>query len=148
MWLSLLLPFKRVLVDGKSCNAPFNFAQISLPDLYMTFPGKSFYGAWTADVIFSSLSAAKHQCTRLGRACNMVVSTAAGHRLGLGTRFATLEEAAVGQGAAVHVKSRCFPGYSGEDCQSVCPHCEHGVSCNPLTGLCDGFLYYRESLGM
>lgn len=127
---------------------PFHLAQISLPDLYMTFPGKSFYGTWTTDVTFSSLSTAKQQCTSLGRGCNMVVSTAAGHRLGRGTRFARLEETAADPVTAVHVKSKCFPGYSGEDCQSVCPHCEPGVSCNPLTGLCDGFLYYREALGM
>ncbi|XP_077162091.1 uncharacterized protein LOC143821705 isoform X2 [Paroedura picta] len=78
----------------------------------------------------------------------MVVSTAAGHRLGVGTRFATREETAADPETAVHVKSKCFPGYSGEDCQSMCPHCEPGVSCNPLTGLCDGFLYYREMLAV
>lgn len=36
----------------------------------------------------------------------------------------------------------CAPGYSGQDCQSVCPVCDPGVSFNPLTGACDGMLYY------
>ncbi|KAJ6652004.1 hypothetical protein lerEdw1_015829 [Lerista edwardsae] len=120
------------------CQAP------SRSDSYATLPGKSFYGALSADLSFSSLPLAKQQCTALGKGCNVVVSTATGHRLALGARLASLEDPAADPVAAVHVKLACAPGYSGPDCQAMCPHCEPGVSCNPLTGLCDGFLFYRE----
>ncbi|KAG6926971.1 hypothetical protein G0U57_010727, partial [Chelydra serpentina] len=49
--------------------------------------------------------------------------------------------------AAVHIKAGCVPGYSGQDCQSECPVCDAGVSCNPLTGTCDGLLYSRQLAG-
>ncbi|XP_025022899.1 uncharacterized protein LOC103051028 [Python bivittatus] len=114
-------------------------------DLYMTFPGKSFHGAWSADLSFPSLQAAKQQCSVLGQGCDVVVSTVAGHHLMVGRRFVSLEDPGAAAAAAVHVKTRCSPGYSGQDCQSMCPRCEPSLSCNPLTGLCDGFLYYREA---
>ncbi|XP_034292173.1 uncharacterized protein LOC117676650 isoform X1 [Pantherophis guttatus] len=118
-------------------------------DLYMTFPGKSFVGTKIADLSFPSLQAAKQQCSALGEGCDVVVSTMTGHHLMMGKRFVTLEDpgaaAAAAAAAAVHVKTRCSPGYSGQDCQSMCPRCEPSLSCNPLTGLCDGFLYYREA---
>ncbi|KAM3825566.1 uncharacterized protein M6D78_015869 isoform 1-T1 [Vipera latastei] len=112
-------------------------------DLYMTFPGKSFVGAKAADLSFRSLRAAQQQCSALGEGCEVVVSTAAGHHLMVGRRFVSLEDP--GAAAAVHVRARCSPGYSGQDCQSMCPRCEPSLSCNPLTGLCEGFLYYREA---
>lgn len=113
----------------------------------MTFPEKSFYGALSVDLSFSSLQLAKRQCTALGKGCNMVVSTETGHRLVLGTRLASLEEPIIDPSTVVHVKLGCSPGYSGQDCQAMCPHCEPSMSCNPLTGLCEGFLYYREAVG-
>ncbi|XP_078238759.1 uncharacterized protein LOC110087453 [Pogona vitticeps] len=112
-------------------------------DSYMTFPGKSFYGALSVDLSFRSLRVARRQCSALGRSCSGVLSTAAGHRLSLGTRFVTLRGSAAdpaATGAAVHVKMRCSPGYSGQDCQSMCPPCEPRLSCNPLSGLCEGLL--------
>ncbi|XP_032088329.1 uncharacterized protein LOC116518904 isoform X1 [Thamnophis elegans] len=115
----------------------------SLPDSYMTFPGKSFVGAKVADLSFRSLQTAKQQCSVLGEGCDVVVSTAAGHHLMVGRRFVTPE--GPGAVATVHVKTRCSPGYSGQDCQLMCPQCHPSLSCNPLTGLCDGFLYYREA---
>ncbi|XP_063172088.1 uncharacterized protein LOC134506037 isoform X2 [Candoia aspera] len=117
-------------------------------DLYMTFPGKSFDGTKSADLSFPSLQAAKQQCSALGKGCNVVVSTVAGHHLMVGRRFVTLEDPGGAAAAAVHVKTRCSPGYSGQDCQSMCLRCEPSLSCNPLTGLCDGFLYYREASGV
>uniref|UniRef100_UPI00109EED03 uncharacterized protein LOC114585878 n=1 Tax=Podarcis muralis TaxID=64176 RepID=UPI00109EED03 len=112
---------------------------------YMTFPEKSFYGAPSLDLSFPSLEAAKRQCSALGTGCDAVVSSAGGHRLARGTRLVALEDPDASSAAAVHVKTSCRPGFSGQDCQSMCPRCEPGLSCNPLTGLCDGFLRYREA---
>nr|XP_020664810.1 uncharacterized protein LOC110087453 [Pogona vitticeps] len=109
-------------------------------DSYMTFPGKSFYGALSVDLSFRSLRVARRQCSALGRGCSGVLSTTAGHRLSLGTRFVTLRGSAADPAATVHVKMRCSPGYSGQDCQSMCPPCEPRLSCNPLSGLCEGLL--------
>ncbi|XP_061460446.1 uncharacterized protein LOC133373965 [Rhineura floridana] len=114
-------------------------------DSYMTFPGKSFYGAPAVDLSFSSLEVAKRQCTALGTGCDVVLSTVAGYHLVVGTRFVTLEDPNANPAAVVYVKTGCSPGYSGQDCQSMCPRCEPGMNCNPLTGLCDGFLYYKEA---
>ncbi|XP_070614476.1 uncharacterized protein [Erythrolamprus reginae] len=114
-------------------------------DSYMAFPGKSFVGTKAADLSFHSLQAAQRQCSALGEGCDAVVSTAAGHHLMVGRRLVRLEDPRAAAAAAVHVKTRCSPGYSGQDCQSMCPPCEPGLSCNPLTGLCDGFLYYPEA---
>lgn len=126
---------------------PFTWPLLFPPDLYMTFPGKSFVGTKIADLSFPSLQAAKQQCSALGEGCDVVVSTMTGHHLMVGKRFVTLEDPGAAAAAAVHVKTRCSPGYSGQDCQSMCPRCEPSLSCNPLTGLCDGFLYYREAPG-
>ncbi|KYO23025.1 RING finger protein 224 isoform D [Alligator mississippiensis] len=110
--------------------------------LYVAFPGKSWHGSLSTDTSFTSLQTAKEQCTALGRGCNAVVSMAGTHYLSLGTRFASLEDLTMDPTAAVHIKAGCAPGYSGQDCQSVCPVCDPGVSFNPLTGACDGMLYY------
>ncbi|XP_048368092.1 uncharacterized protein LOC125441526 [Sphaerodactylus townsendi] len=62
-----------------------------LANSYVTFPGKSFYGAWTADVTFSLLSTAKQQCSSLGRACNIVVSLRMTGHLSLMSPLADVE---------------------------------------------------------
>nr|XP_032628763.1 uncharacterized protein LOC116820418 [Chelonoidis abingdonii] len=114
---------------------------------YVEISGKSFYGSLSAEGSFSSLVAAKAQCTSLGRGCSAVVSTAGSYYLYRGTRFVNLEDPAMDPTAAVHIKSGCVLGYMGQDCQSKCPACDAGVSCNPLTGTCDGLLYSRQSAG-
>ncbi|XP_067417542.1 uncharacterized protein [Emydura macquarii macquarii] len=116
--------------------------------VYLEFPGKSWYGSLSADVSFSSLPAAKAQCTALGRGCRAVVSTAGAYYLYQGTRFVNLEDPAMDPAAAVHIKAGCVPGSTGQDCQSECPGCAAGVSCNPLTGACDGLLHYRRRAGV
>ncbi|XP_053138655.1 uncharacterized protein LOC128339115 isoform X2 [Hemicordylus capensis] len=129
------------------CNRPHRWiCQTSRQsDAYVAVPGRSFYGSFSVDLAFPSLQRAKQQCSALGRGCNMVVSTVTGHRLAAGTRFVALKGPAAQPGATVHVKSGCSPGFSGQDCQSMCPHCEPSTDCNPLTGLCDGFLHYEET---
>ncbi|XP_044848575.1 uncharacterized protein LOC123352472 isoform X7 [Mauremys mutica] len=114
---------------------------------YEEVSGKSFYGSLSAEGSFSSLVAAKAQCTSLGRGCSAVVSTAGSYYLYRGTRFVNLEDPATDPTAAVHIKAGCVPGYTGQDCQSECPACDAGVSCNPLTGTCDGLLYSRQPAG-
>ncbi|XP_075761763.1 uncharacterized protein LOC112547246 isoform X2 [Pelodiscus sinensis] len=114
---------------------------------YVEIPGKSLYGSLSAEGSLASLPAAKAQCTALGRACSAVVSTAGAYYLYRGTRLVSLEDPATDPAAAVHVKAGCVPGYAGPDCQSQCPACEAGVSCNPLTGACDGLLFSSRPAG-
>lgn len=133
--------------EARGGPAPSSPAPPPSPDSYATLPGKSFYGAFSAGLSLSSLPLAKRQCTALGEGCNMVVSTARGHRLALGARLASLEGPSTDPAATVYVRLACAPGYAGQDCQALCPHCEPGVSCNLLTGLCDGFLFRREDPG-
>ncbi|XP_042334607.1 uncharacterized protein LOC121936433 [Sceloporus undulatus] len=143
-----MLALSTGFLKAEPCHRPHRWiCQAShRSDLYVTFPGRSFYGALSADLSFPSLQEAQRQCSALGKGCDVVVSTSAGHQLSLGRRFVTLEgPAAADPSAAIHVKSRCSPGYSGQDCQSMCPPCEPRLSCNPLTGCCDGFLHYRQA---
>ncbi|KAH0615634.1 hypothetical protein JD844_005095 [Phrynosoma platyrhinos] len=143
-----MLALSTGFLKAEPCHRPHRWiCQAShQSDLYVTFPGRSFYGALSADLSFPSLQVAQRQCSALGKGCDVVVSTSAGHQLSLGRRFVTLEgPAATDPAAAIHVKTRCSPGYSGQDCQSMCPPCEPRLSCNPLTGRCDGFLHYRQA---
>ncbi|XP_062815164.1 uncharacterized protein LOC103281621 isoform X2 [Anolis carolinensis] len=134
-------------LKAEPCHRPHRWVCQALQqsDLYVTFPGKSFHGAPSADLSFSSLQVAQRQCSTLGPGCNVVVSTSAGHRLSFGRRLVTLEGPTTDPAAVIHVKTRCSPGYSGQDCQSMCPQCDPRLSCNPLTGRCDGFLRYRQA---
>ncbi|XP_065428714.1 uncharacterized protein LOC122174629 [Chrysemys picta bellii] len=112
---------------------------------YVEVSGKSFYGSLSAEGSFSSLPAAKAQCTALGRGCSAVVSTAGSYYLYCGTRFVNLEDPAMDPAAAVHIKAayislKCPPFAGWVFKHGSCVLLEHKGSQREAEPICRRYL--------